>query len=1080
MKSIVRWATRNSPAMNTLMIAVMAIGAVSLANMRREVFPEFGLEIILVTVPYPGASPAEVEEGICQRLEEAVRSIDGVKKQTAIAQEGAGSLVIELESGIDIQKTLGDVRSEIDRIPSFPVLSEDPEVKQITLRQVAIRVGVVGPDQQSVDAELALREVAERVRRDLLLLPAVSQATMLGARDYQIDIEISESTLRKHRLSLQRVAEIIRRENIEIPGGSLRTDAEEVLLRGKNKRLNGEEIGRIPLVTQPNGVVLTVNDLGNVKDEFTDSPSITLIDGRPSLTISIDRTSKEDLLEIAEQVHAFVDTTKLPPNYELRTWQDSSVDVRERMELLRRNGLQGLILVFLVLAAFLDLRLAFWVALGIPIAVLGAAGVLWFTDQTLNMISLFAFLLALGIVVDDAIVIGENIFAHRQQGKDYVTAAVDGTYEVLPSVAASVSTTIIAFVPLLYVSGTMGKFIAVLPVAVIAMLIISLVESATILPCHLAHEHSLFLRCASWILFPLRPFAKLMHHCNEFVETGLRWIVLNFYQPTLRRVLHNPGIALSSACATLLVTLAFVPAGITPWNIFPKLDSKWVEARVTFPDGTPTKITDEATRKLASELKSINDKHAGGRKPLVKLVQRSVGDVVSPSTMGPAQRTSGSHVGLVFVELCDNSERTIKSDQILDEWRRAVGEIAGSDRLTFGTPEMGPGGAAIEFKILAPVEHMKQLEAAVELAKQELANLSKYPGVVDIVDDSSPGKWEYQIRVKESAMALSVTAADLAETVRSTYYGAEVMRLQRGRHEVKLMVRYPAADRHTLASLDEIRVRSQNGIERPLMELAEVNVARGYSEINRVDQLRSITVTADVDEKQGNAHEIVALFKSGFEPALAEEFPEIRIRWEGQQEQTEDSIDSLLFGFVVALMAMCALLTLEFRSYFQPMIILSVIPFGLIGAIWGHALLHLSLTMFSLFGLVALTGVIVNDSIVLIDFINKQVALGRSIVEAINDAGSRRFRPVVLTSLTTVAGLTPMLLEKSFQAQVLIPMAASLCFGLVLGTVLVLYMAPTLFAIYARLILGVALDESVPREQSPAEQDSEPEYVAEI
>ena len=473
--------------MNTLMISVLVVGALSLVLLRREVFPEFELEVVLITVPYPGASPDEVEEGICQKIEEAVRSIDGIKKQTSIAQEGLGSVVLELEANSDVQRTLNDVRSEVDRIPSFPLLAEDPEVKQITFREAVIQVGLIGPQSDDLEGEIRLRRIAEDVRDDLIQLPAVSQAELIGAKDYQIDIEISEDTLRRYGLTLQEVARIVRRENVEMPGGTIRTAAEEVLIRGKNKRLFGDEIRKIPLVTQPGGVVLSVGDLGVVRDEFADVTSFHRINGRPGMVISVDRTTSEDLLAMTDVVKRYVETKQLPDGYQLKTWGDASIEVRERLVMLGRNGLQGLILVLLVLAIFLELRLAFWVALGIPIAILGACAVLLYSGQTLNMLTTFAFLMALGIVVDDAIVIGENIYTHRQRGVGPVRAAVDGTVEVLPSVFASIATTIIAFVPLLFVSGMMGKFIAVMPATMIAMLVISLVESTIILPCHLAH-----------------------------------------------------------------------------------------------------------------------------------------------------------------------------------------------------------------------------------------------------------------------------------------------------------------------------------------------------------------------------------------------------------------------------------------------------------------------------------------------------------------------------------------------------------------------------------------------------------------
>ena len=488
MKSVIKWAINNSPAMNTLMVTVLGVGLVSLMFMRREVFPEFELEIILVSVPYPGASPDEVEEGICQKMEESVRAIDGIKKITSIASEGMGSLVLELRADVpDVQKILNEVRSEIDRIPSFPELAEDPDIQQITFRQVAIEVAVIGPGNEDENSELELRTVSEKIRDELLQLKSVSQANIAGARDYQIDIEIPEATLRKYGLTLQDVARTVRRENLELPGGKMNTNSQVLLLRGKNKHLIGSEIEKIPLVTEAGGVVLTVDDLGEVHDEFADTTMISEINGKPAMSIAVERTSQEDLLAIVEEVRQYVKDVQLPPGYSLKLWKDQSIDVRDRMELLSSNGLQGLILVFITLAIFLESRLAFWVALGIPISMFGACIVLYYTGQTLNMLSMFAFLMALGIIVDDAIVVGENIYEHRQMGKSFVVAAVDGASEVLPSVCASVTTTVIAFAPLLFVSGIMGKFIAVMPIAVIAMLLISLLESTFILPCHLAH-----------------------------------------------------------------------------------------------------------------------------------------------------------------------------------------------------------------------------------------------------------------------------------------------------------------------------------------------------------------------------------------------------------------------------------------------------------------------------------------------------------------------------------------------------------------------------------------------------------------
>ncbi|MFT5526907.1 MAG: HAE1 family hydrophobic/amphiphilic exporter-1 [Pirellulaceae bacterium] len=1079
MKSVIRWAVSNSPAMNTLMLGVLACGALSLSLLRREVFPEFDLEIVLVSVPYPGASPSDVEEGICQKIEEACRSIDGIKKMTSIAQEGSGFVVIELQADVaNVQRALNEIRSEVDRIPSFPDLAEDPEVKQISIREPAIRVGILGPKDLTEDAELTLRSMAEEVREQLLAHKTISQVSLMGVRDYQIDIEISEETLRKHGMTLQQVAQIVRRWNIDLPGGSMKTQSQEVLLRGKTKELIGEEIAKIPLVTDIDGVVLTIDDLGLVRDEFTDETSINEVDGLPAVVIDVQSARNEDLLLIVETVKKYVaeKAGTIPQGFELRTWQDRSVDVRDRMELLTRNGIQGLALVFLVLAIFLDLRLAFWVALGIPIAVLGAGGVLLFTGQTLNMLSMFAFLLALGIVVDDAIVIGENIHTHIQRGKPTFTAAVDGAYEVLPAVVASVSTTIIAFAPLLYVSGVMGKFIAVMPVAVIAMLVISLVESIFILPCHLSHRDNLFFTVIGRMFGFLWFIPEMFKHINIFAQKWSDWFVQKIYLPSLRWTLKNPALVVCSSIALLIITYGFKEAGITPWNLMPEMDSNWIHAKITYTDGTPSFVTDEATKKLEAAIQKVNAEHLKERgKPLLHLIHRSVGSVRGSGPIGPDSRSTGSHVGIIEVELVDTSRREITSSEILGRWRAATGDqLSGADSVQYGTPEFGPGGTPIEFKLVSDKEHMDQLEAATEECKKHLAGEK---GVYDVRDDSRPGKWEFQLAIKKNANSMGVTSADLAETVRASYYGEEVMRLQRGRHEVKLMVRYPREQRKSFADFEQIRIRTNDGFERPVTELAQIDVSRGYSEINRIDQKRSITVSADVDEAVAVSDKIVQGMKGDFLHSLVAKYPDVDVRWEGQQEQSRESLDSLKVGFLGAVVAMFVLLTLVFRSYLQPLIILAIIPFGAMGAVWGHALLGLPLSLFSVFGIVALTGVVVNDSIVLIDYINQLVRSGVPLEAALLQAGAQRFRPVMLTSVTTVAGLLPMLTETSFQAQILIPMATSLTFGLIMGTVLVLILVPTFYLYYGQLALSNILDRAAePDSIDPKGIYAEPQF----
>ena len=1047
--------------MNTLVVAILIVGAMSFAGMRREVFPEFELEIILVSVPYPGATPEEVEEGICQKVEEACRSVSGIKKLTSVAQEGVGFCVFELDSGMkNVQKVLSEIRSEVERIPSLPELAEDPKVEQVTLRNPAIKVGVLAPRVAGGVSESELRDVAELVRDDLLALPAVSAANLQGARDYEIDIEISERMLRKYGLSLRNVADIVRRENLELPGGTIRGESGEILLRGKNKRYVGDEIATLPLVTLPDGLVLSVGDLGTVRDDFADITATNQINGRQGMVVSIDRSSGEDLLAMTEAVNAYVAKVSLPQGYQIVTWADQSIDVRDRLEMLVNTGTQGLLIVFVILSLFLNLKIAFWVALGIPFCMLGAGGLMFLTDQTLNMLSMFAFLMAIGIVVDDAIVVSDNIERHRRLGKKLVTAAVDGTAEVAPSVVSSVTTTVITFLPLCFVSGVMGKFIAVMPFAFITALIMSLGESLLVLPGHLSHERGLVFTVLGWLLFPFRVFLPVLTWLQKGCDRGLQWVVQTCYRPLLDLALANRLSTMAVAVSVLMMAVALVRSGVTPFSLFPKIDANRLLAKVTFPDGTPSTVTDEATRRIEQAAFQTGQKLSNSGDSIVRLVHRSVGQVAARGEVGPDARVSGSHVGAVAIELVDGESRDVTSEQFISDWRLAAGSFPGVESLVYGTENIGPGGKAVEFKLLSrsDPESIRQLEEAVERCKEWLV---QYPGVIDIDDDSRPGKWEYQIRVKPEAEAMGVSLADLAGTVRASYYGEEVMRLQRGRHEVKLMVRYPQEERRSVATLNDVRVTSPDGVKRPLDELAEIEIRRGYSEINRLSQKRSITVVADIDVAKSSltSGQITGDMEKRLMPDLLAEYPLVSVRWEGEQEQTQESLRSLGVGFIVALFAMFVLLTMEFKSYFQPLLIIAIIPFGCAGAVFGHALLGMPLTLFSMFGLVALAGVVVNDSIVLIDFINHRIRAGMPLFDSLREAGRLRFRPVFLTSVTTIGGLFPLMTETSFQAQFLVPMATSLVFGLAATTLIVLVLVPVMYSFFGTSARSVMIDD---------------------
>lgn len=1055
MKSVIRWAVDNAPATNTMVVAIMLLGCFCGALMQREFWPYSDLDVVRVSVEYRGASPEEIEEGICQRIEENVRSVQGVRRITSVSREGSGIVSIELEAKVseaDVQEILGEVRSRVDGITSFPALAEKPIVQRQQPRTSALSIGVIGPDERSIESSMFLRELSERIRDEVLLLEEVSQAEVVGVARYQIDVEVSEDVLRQYNLSLSQVADIIRMENVEIPGGTIKTASQEILLRGSNRQSTGENIANIPVISDSNGAVLTIGDIGLVRDEFTDDSAISRINGRPGLAIQIDTTQTEDIINVGKAVHQFVRDYDPPEGYELIYFRDRTDDVEARLMLLLKNGWQGLLLVFILLTLFLELRLAIWVSMGIPLSIAGAISLMYFTGQTLNMTSMFAFLIALGIMVDDAIVIGENIYVHRKMGKGLREAAIDGAFEVMPSVITSVMTTILAFLPMMFMTGRLARFTEVLPFAVIAILMFSLSESLTVLPSHLAHKDGAGMKFVKWLFGPFRFVAVLIGYVNRWVAAGLEWFIESLYLPTLRFSLRFPMFIVCSALAFLLVAIGTVRSGVVPYIVLPQIDSNFCTVIVAFPDGTPERIADNATKRLEQAIHTVNQQTidegltqiSGG---VVNAIHRAVG--YGANTSGDV--SSGSHVGSLSVQLVEVGDRNITSQEIVKRWRREAGNFLGADLVSFGSGPRGIAGQPIEFALLARSEDIPELEFAVQACVEQLES---YPGVHDVTAGGRPGKWEYRLKIKEEAKAMGVSLAELSSTVRASYYGEEAMRLQRGRHEVELRVRYPREQRESLADFDEIHVRDPSGIERPLTELAEIEIERSYSAIHRLNQMRSITITADVDEEVGNAFQITSDFKAAMMPKLASDYPDLRVLWEGQEEQTRDSMNSMMYGFLAVMIGMYLLFTIEFKSYLQPFLILSIIPFGICGAIFGHVIQGLPFTLFSIYGLVALSGIVVNDSIVLIDFINRRIKDGLSLNDAIIDAGRRRCRPVLLTSLTTIGGMMPILLETSRQAQVLIPMATSLSFGLIFGTLLVLLLAPVGYFLLFRMTCG--------------------------
>jgi multidrug efflux pump subunit AcrB len=1095
MKNLIQWSIRNAPALNMLLVGLLVIGAISFVVIRREVFPNFRLEVLLVTVAFPGATAAEVEDGVCEVLESSISGTDKVKKMNSVAREGFAFLILELENSVkDVQPVLNDVRRRIDRVSNqLPPRAEKPELQQIVFKLPAITVGLTGPgdpDNQDLESLHMLRNIAEEVRTELLELrpvaytwqeqltsprallaplyqpkgPAVTSAEIAAERPYEIGIEIQEDTLRQYRLSLKGFAQSIRQQNIDVPGGKMETAGQELLLRGNNKRDSGQEIAQLPAITKPNGDIVRIGDLAEVVDGFADTVSIHTINGKPGMTIQVSKTDQEDLFTVVDAVKRYVANKSLPPGYTISYWDDVSVDVNDRINMLYSNGVSGLILVFVLLAIFLDLRLAFWVALGIPVSILGAGIILLMTGQTLNMLTMFAFLMALGMVVDDAIVVGDNIYEKRMQGLGYVQAAIEGTYEVFPSVVASVLTTVIAYLPLMFVTGVMGKFISIMPIAVIAMLVISLIESAVLLPEHLSHKDNLFTRLLGNALYVFKPLLFLLTYVQRLATYLLDKFSNCLYAPVLDWSLHHKSIVVGMLSTVLITMAGMFAGGFIKFSFFPKTDAQEIVAVVAFPNGTSSEFAIQATRKLREAILRIEQEVcATGHPPIIEQIYEKIGET-GDGALGAVGVTSGSHVGSIGVFLIPPEQRSISSQELNRRWREAVPRISGAEVLKFDSPGMGPGGVAIELKCLADSSQTELLDQFVDDCK---AYLAEREGVMDIEDDSRPGKWEMNLRLNEQGQSLGMDESSLAETIRGVYFGEEVQRLQRGRHEVKVMVRYPKSERSSIEALGDVRVRDNSGQQRPLKEVAQISYGRQASEIKRMNQKRAITVSADVDPVKANAREIIKEMQTVFLPELMERYKQthgvtITADWEGEQAQTAESINSMFIGFGIAMLAMYILLIFQFRSYIQAFIIMAIIPFAWVGALSGHYVVGIDVTLFSFFGLVALTGVVVNDSIVLIDTINRMVREGTPLYEVLHVAGKRRLRPIMLTSLTTIAGLLPILFEKSQQAQVIIPMAVSIAFGLMVSTFLCLVMVPVLYQIYGIVLswLGYPLFEA--------------------
>jgi len=1039
------WMARNPVAANLLMIVLLVGGLAMTFGIKQEFFPEYELDIIQITAPYPGATPIDVEKGVLLAVEEQIRGIDGVKEVTSTAGEGIGTISIELLTGADNNRALQDVKNAVDRITSFPEDVERLTVSLLTARRKVIDLVIYGGDatnerknrEEKEQTERVLRQLAEVARDGLLQDKNITYAQLDGVRPLEISVEVPQANLRTYGLTLGEISQRIRRTALELPGGGVKTSSGEILLRTAERRDFASQFKDIPLVTDQDGTAVRVGDIAEVIDGFADTDQASYYNGKQAAIVQVYRVGDQTPIQVANIVEQFAKDfgAGLPSGYHVTTQDDMSEIYRDRISLLLRNAMVGLVLVLIILGVFLELRLAFWVTMGIPISFLGAILLLPGLDVSINMISLFAFIMALGMVVDDAIVVGENIYEMRQQGIPFLEAAVRGARQIFVPVVFSVLTTMVAFAPMLFVPGFAGKIFRVIPAVIIPVFFISLVESLLILPAHLGHQRA--KRTGGVFGFFGQQQAR--------VSRGLAWCIRAFYGPVVRLTLRWRYLTVAIGFGVLILTVGFIMGGRIRVVFMPNVAADFARATVTLPYGSPVELTGEVQGRVVQAAYDVLDgqERHGGRS-MVRGVRSKIGGVIhrgGPRSMGIG--STGGHSAEVRVDFEPEKLGDFSAAKFARLWRKQVGDIPGVETLTFKS-DLGPGGSRAPINVKLSHREVRVLErAAADLAER----MTEFSGVKDVDSGFSPGKRERNFTRTPEAEALGIESLQLGAQVRHAFYGAEALRQQRGRDEIKVMVRLPESERRSEYDIEELVIRTPQGGEIMLAEAGRIDRARAYTKINRTNGRRTMNVTADVDKTTGNAQKISGELAKSTLPELVRRHPGLAFSMEGERKDLMESLASLRNGLMLALLIIFAMLAIPLRSYLQPVIIMTAIPFGVVGAVLGHVLMDYNLSIMSFMGIVALAGIVVNDSLILICSTNDRRREGAGAFDAVSAAGVRRFRPIILTSLTTFFGLAPMIFETSMQARFLIPMGISLGYGVLMATFITLLLVPSLYLI---------------------------------
>lgn len=1010
-KGPIAWMAGHSVAANLLMLVFLVGGVILASNIKQEVFPDFETDQVQITVVYPGASPQEVEKGIIQAIEEAISGLEGIDEVRSTAREGLASIMVDMIEGENLQKLAQDIQNEVDRITSFPEDSEKPIVAIVSRKRYVVSLALYGDQSERI-----LREYAEFIRDRLLQDPEISQVEITPIRNYEISVEIPQDTLRRYSLTLDDVAMRIQRASVELPGGAIKTESGDILVRMMERRDFGHEFAKIPIITTTDGTKILLEDIAVIHDDFEEISVSSSFNGQPAVMIDVFRVGEQTPISVSDAVRPVVREINeiLPKGLHVDLRNDRSDIYRQRLGLLIKNGFIGLGLVFIFLALFLEPRLAFWVSLGILISFLGSLFFLKLANVSINMVSMFAFIVTLGIVVDDAIIVGENIYYHRQQGEPWFKAAVTGTREIAVPLNFTVLTNMVAFLPIFFIPGFMGKVYRHIPIVVISVFAVSLIESLFILPAHIGHRRK---SAPTGIL-------NRISRMQQYIGDTLTNFVNQRYGPFLHKAIHWRYLTLAIGIAVLLVTIGYVRSGRLGFELFPKIESDYSLVTASLPFGTSFENAKRVERELIMSSREIIEKHGG--KTLVDGVFSGIQD----------------NIVEIRMYLTPPDVRPLSTAQVTDLWRDRTGVIPGLKSIKFESDAGGPGrGAAIS------VELSHQRMDLLEKASAELADaLRYYSNVTDIDDGFSPGKQQIDFTIKPEARTLGLEAREVARQVRHAFYGAEAIRQQRGRNEVKVMVRFPIQERISEYSLEEMIIKAPNGTEILLRDAVTITRGRAYTDINRRQGRRIVTVTADVNPRS-QAGQILASVRSEYLPGLQQKYPGLTFSFEGRQADQRESMQALFRGLLMALLVIFAMLAIPLNSYVQPVIIMVAIPFGIVGAVIGHLIMGYSLSVLSMFGVVALSGVVVNASLVLIDFANRRRTSGMNALEAIHASAIHRFRPILLTTLTTFGGLAPMIFETSRQARFLIPMALSLGFGIVFATLITLILVPAFYMI---------------------------------